>query len=183
MNWRVNISRIRRATAFISSVILRLYSSNVFSKVCAWTRNSIKMLLLRKKAKFEFSLTVNISSTTTATASKSRVILLVQFSNILWKSGVWSANTVKMLKVKIKAKFDFNLRINISRIRTATALISSVILRLYFSNVFSKCGAWTRNSIEMLILRTKAKFEFSLTVNISSTTTVTVPKSCVILRF
>ena len=78
-----------------------------------------------------------------------------------------------MLKVRKMAKFDFNLRVNISRIRTATALISNVILRLYFSNVFSKCGASTRNSIEMLILRTTAKFEFSLMAS----------KSCVILRF
>ena len=81
-----------------------------------------------------------------------------------------------MLKVRKMAKFDFNLRVNISRIRTATAFISSVILRLYFSNVFSKCGASTRSSIEMLILSKKAKFEFSLTVNISSTTTATAPK-------
>ena len=87
-----------------------------------------------------------------------------------------------MLKVKRKAKFDFNLRVNISRIRTATAFISSVILRLYFSNVFSKCGASTRNSIEMLILRKRAKFGFSLTVNISSTTTATASKLCGIVR-
>ena len=140
-NLRINISRIRRATAFISSVILRLYSSNVFSKVGALTRNSIKMLPLRKRAKFEFSLTVNISSPTTATDSKSRVILLLKFSNILSKSGVRNAKALQMLIVRKKAKFDFNFWFNISRIRRATAFISSVILRLYFSNVFSKCGA------------------------------------------
>ena len=94
------------------------------------------MLILRRKAKFEFSLTVNISSTTTATASKSRVILLLKFSNILSKSSVWNANALEMLKVRKKAKFGFNLGVNTSRIRTATALISSAILRLHFNNVF-----------------------------------------------
>ena len=98
------------------------------------------------------------------------------------KSGIWNANALEMLKVRIKAKFGFNLRVNTSRIRTATAFISSVILRLYFSNVFSKVGPSTRNRIEMLILRKKAKSKFSLTVNISPTTTATASKSCVILR-
>ena len=86
-----------------------------------------------------------------------------------------------MLKVRKKAKFDFTLWVNISRMRTAAAFFSSVILRLYFSNVFSKFGARTRNSIEMQILRKKAKFEFTLTVNISSTTTATASKLRVIL--
>ena len=140
------------------------------------------MLIVRRKAKFQFSLTVNISSTTTAAASISCLILLLEFRNILPKSGIWNANALEMLKVRIKAKFGFNLRVNTSRIRTATAFISSVILRLYFSNVFSKVGPSTRNRIEMLILRKKAKSEFSLTVNISSTTTATASKSCVILR-
>ena len=85
-------------------------------------------------------------------------------------------------KLEKKAKFGFNLRVNISRIRTASVFISSVILCPSFSNLYLKCGASTRNSIEMLILRKKAKFEFSLTVNISSTTTATASKSCVILR-
>ena len=99
------------------------------------------MPMLRKKAKFEFSLTVNISSTTTATASKSRVILLLKFSNILSKSGAWNAKALEMLKVRKKAKFDLNLRVNMSRIRTAAAFISSVILCHSFSNVFSKVGS------------------------------------------
>ena len=97
------------------------------------------------------------------------------------KSGIWNANALEMLKVRIKAKFGFNLGINTSRIRRATAFISSVILLLYFSNVLSKVGPSTRNRIEMLILRTKTKSEFSLTVNISSTTAATASKSCVIL--
>ena len=139
------------------------------------------MLILRKKAKFEFILKVNIWSTTTATASKSCVILRLYFSNILSKSGVSTENALEMLIVRKKAKFGLNLRINISRIRRATAFISSVILRLYSSNVFSKVGSWTRNSIKMLLLRKRAKFEFSLTVNISSTTTATASKSRVIL--
>ena len=86
-----------------------------------------------------------------------------------------------MLKVRKKAKFGFTLWVNISRMRTATAFLSSVILRLYFRNVFSKFGARTRNSIEMQILRKKAKFEFTLTVNISSTTTAAASKLRVIL--
>ena len=56
------------------------------------------------------------------------------------KFGVSTANALEMLKVRKKAKFDFNLWVNISRIRTATALISSIILRLHFRNVFSKFG-------------------------------------------
>ena len=98
-NFWVNISRIRRATAFISSVILRLYFSNVFSKVGPSTRNRIEMLILRKKAKSKFSLTVNISSTTTATASKSRVILLLKFSNILSKFGVSTESESEQLRL------------------------------------------------------------------------------------
>ena len=104
---------MRTAAAFISSAILRLYFSNVFSKCGASTGNSIEMLILRTKGKFEFSLTVNISSTTTATASKSCVILRFKFSNILSNSGVSTANALEMLKVRIKGKFDFNLWVNL----------------------------------------------------------------------
>ena len=56
------------------------------------------------------------------------------------KFGVSTANALEMLKVRKKAKFDFNLGVNISRIRTARALILSIILRLHFRNVFSKFG-------------------------------------------
>ena len=166
-----------------SCVILRLWFTNIFSKSGVWTKNALEMLKVRTETKFDFYLAVEISWTTIATASESCVIVRLWFSNTLSKSGVWTANALEILKVRKKTKFDFNLRVHTSRMRTAAAFISCAILRLYFSNVFSKCGASTGNGIEMLILRTTAKFEFSLTVDISSTTTATASKSCVILRF
>ena len=41
---------------------------------------------------------------------------------------MWNGNSLEMHKVSKKAKFGFNLRGNTSRMRTATAFISSVIL-------------------------------------------------------
>ena len=99
------------------------------------------MLKVRAKAKFDFNLRVDYSQIRTPTTFISCVILCLDFNNIFSRSGVWTANALEMLIVRKKAKFDFNLRVNISRIRTATAFISSVILRFYFSNVFSKVGA------------------------------------------
>ena len=45
-----------------------------------------------------------------------------------------------MLKVRKKAKFDLNLPFDISRTTTGTASTSCAILRLEFSNIFSKSG-------------------------------------------
>ena len=161
------------ATSSKSCVTVRLWFTNIFSKSGVWTKNALEMLKVRTETKFDFHLAVEISWTTIATASESCVIVRLWFSNTLSKSGVWTANALEILKVRKKTKFDFNLRVHTSRMRTAAAFISCAILRLYFSNVFSKCGASTGNSIEMLILRTTAKFEFSLMAS----------KSCVILRF
>ena len=74
-----------------------------------------------------------------------------------------------MLKVRKKAKFDFNLPVDISRTTTATASKSCVILRLEFSNIFSKSVICATNALEMLKVRKNAKFEFNLQVDISQT--------------
>ena len=72
-----------------------------------------------------------------------------------------------MLEVRKKAKFDFNLLVDISRTTTATASKSCVILRLDFSNIFSKTGVLAENGMKMLKVWKKSKFDFNLLVDIS----------------
>ena len=134
-NLPVDISRTTTATASKSCVIVCLQFTNIFSKSGVWTRNALEILKVRIKAKFEL---IDISSITTATASKPCISLRLDFSKIFSKTGVWTENGMKMLKVQKKSKFDFNLPVDISRTTKATASKSCVILRLDFSNSFSK---------------------------------------------
>ena len=48
-NLRVDYSRIRTPTTFISCVTLCLDFNNIFSKSGVWTANALEMLIVRKK--------------------------------------------------------------------------------------------------------------------------------------
>ena len=65
-----------------------------------------------------------------------------------------------MLKVRTKAKFDFNLWVDISRITSAMASKLYVTLRVKLSKTFLKPGVWSKSVIEMLKVRTNARFGF-----------------------
>ena len=101
-NLPVDISQTTTAMASKPGTSLPLDFSNIFSETGVWTENGMKMLKVWKKSKFDFNLTVHISRTTTAMASKSGAILCLELSNIFAKPGVWTANTLEMVKFRKK---------------------------------------------------------------------------------
>ena len=81
-----------------------------------------------------------------------------------------------MLKVRKTAKFDLNSWVGISRTTTARVSKSCVVLSLELSNISPKTGVWSKNGVELLKVRKKAKFDLYLWVDISQTTTARASK-------
>ena len=82
--------------------------------------------------------------------------LEVKLMTLFPKFGFWTTN-VEMLKVRKTAKFDLNSWVGISRTTTARASKSCVVLSLELSNISPKTGVWSKNGVELLKVRTKAK--------------------------
>lgn len=95
--------------------------------------------------------------------------LEVKLMTLFPKFGFWTTN-VEMLKVRKTAKFDLNSWVGISRTTTARASKSCVVLSLELSNISPKTGVWSKNGVELLKVRTKAKCDLNSWGDISRNT-------------